>query len=116
VRDVDVLFGDPALRIEWIKAMHPVERLLASIAERILDEGIIYDCPWDDFRFNYLRGKDDWTASRELVARVRPLGIKVEFERRRECDVEVFYVLLKARRRIEKKGPGKLGSATGPSS
>jgi hypothetical protein len=39
-----------------------VNRTLASIAEGIIDEGIIYDCPWDDFRFNYFRGKDSDTA------------------------------------------------------
>jgi hypothetical protein len=39
--------------------------LAPIIAERILDEGIIYDCPWDDFRFNYFRGNSE-TAAREL--------------------------------------------------
>jgi hypothetical protein len=45
-----------------------VNRLLTSIPEGILDEGIVYDCPWDDFRFNYFRWKGDETAARELVA------------------------------------------------
>jgi hypothetical protein len=56
-----------------------VNRLLTLIAEGILDEGIVYDCPWDDFRFNYYRGKDSETAARELVAWTQPQGIKVEF-------------------------------------
>jgi hypothetical protein len=70
---------------------------LHPIAEGILDEGIIYDCPWDDFRFNYFRGKDSDTAARELVAWAQPKGIKVEFDVRRESGVDVIYVLLKAR-------------------
>jgi hypothetical protein len=41
-----------------------------------------------------LRGQDDWTASRELVSRARPQGIKVEFEPHREWDVDVIYVLV----------------------
>jgi hypothetical protein len=49
-----------------------------------LDEGIICDCPWDDFRFMYFRKKDSETAARELVAWARPQGIKVEFQLRRE--------------------------------
>ena len=75
-------------RINW---------LLASIAEGILDEGIIYDCPWDDFRFNYFRGKDNDTAARELGAWADSLGIKVEFGVRREGGFEVIYVFLAAR-------------------
>jgi hypothetical protein len=63
-----------------------VKRRLASIAEGILDEGIIYDCPWDDFRFNFFRGKDSHTAARELGAWVDSRGIKVEFDMRREGD------------------------------
>lgn len=74
-----------------------VRRRLASIAEGILDEGIIYDCPWDDFRFMYFRKKDSETAVRELVAWARPQGIKVEFELRQESDLEVIYVLMMAR-------------------
>jgi hypothetical protein len=91
--------------LERLRVMRPAEepyadrvtRLLASIAEGILDEGIIYDCPWDDFRFMYFRGKDNETAARELVAWARPQGIKVEFELRRAYSVDVIYVLLKAR-------------------
>ena len=45
-----------------------VNRLLASIAEGIVDEGIVYDCPRDDFRFMYFRGKDSEAAARKLVA------------------------------------------------
>jgi hypothetical protein len=41
-----------------------VKRVLASIAGVILEERIVYDCPWDDFRFNYFRGKDDEKAAR----------------------------------------------------
>jgi hypothetical protein len=57
VRDMDVLFV-----ILWAhnlvdKAVAPIEepysdrvnRRLAAIAEGILDEGITYDCLWDDF-------------------------------------------------------------------
>jgi hypothetical protein len=51
-----------------------VNRLLTSIAEGVLDEGIIYDCPWDDFRFMYFRGKHDETAARELGAWAKPQG------------------------------------------
>jgi hypothetical protein len=61
-----------------------------------LDEGIIYDCPWDDFRFMCFRGKDDEIAARELGAWADSLGIDVEFERRREFSLDVIYVLLKA--------------------
>ena len=61
-----------------------------------MDEGIIYDCPWDDFRFMYFRGKDDETAARELGAWADSLGIDVEFEQRREFSLDVIYVLLKA--------------------
>jgi hypothetical protein len=74
-----------------------VSRVLASIAEGILDEGIIYDCPWDDFRFMYFRKKDSDTAARELVAWARPQGIKVEFDVRREGRLDVIYVFLAAR-------------------
>ena len=42
--------------------------IVASLAGWILEEREPYECPWDDFRFNYFRGKDDWTAARELVA------------------------------------------------
>ena len=48
--------------------------------------------PWDDFRFNYYRGKDSYTAARELGTWARPQGIKVEFELRREGGVDVIYV------------------------
>jgi hypothetical protein len=64
---------------------------------RALEEGITYDCPWDDFRFMYFKGKDSDTAARELVAWAQPRGIKVEFELRREFSLDVIYVLLKAR-------------------
>ncbi|HEU4922196.1 MAG TPA: hypothetical protein VFT23_03890 [Burkholderiales bacterium] len=66
-----------------------VNRLFASIAEGILDEGII--C------FNYFRGKDSDTAARELGAWARSQSIKVEFELRREGGVDVIYVFLTAR-------------------
>ena len=51
----------------------------------------------DDFRFMYFRGKDDETAARELGAWARRQGIKLEFELRRESDLEVIYVLMMAR-------------------
>jgi hypothetical protein len=71
-------------------------KLLGSIAEGILDEGIIYDCPWDDFRFNYFRGKDSDIAARALGAWADSLGIKVEFDVRREGRLDVIYVFLAA--------------------
>ena len=74
-----------------------VNQQLASIAGWVLEERIPYDCPWDDFRFMYFRGKDNETAARELGAWADSLGIDVEFERRREFSLDVFYVLLKAR-------------------
>ena len=58
---------------------------------------ITYDCPWDDFRFNYFRGKDNDTAARELGALAQQQGIKLEFELRRESNLEVIYVLMMAR-------------------
>jgi hypothetical protein len=87
------------------KAMHPAEepytdrvnRQLASIAGWVLEEQIPYDCPWDDFRFMYFRGKDNETAARELGAWADSLGIDVEFEQRREHRLDVIYVVLKAR-------------------
>jgi hypothetical protein len=74
-----------------------VSRGLASIAEGIIDEGIIYDCPWDDFRANYFRGQDSDAAARELVAWAQLQGIKVEFDLRRERGLDVIYVFLAAR-------------------
>jgi hypothetical protein len=53
--------------------------------------------PWDDFRFNYFRGKDSETAAHELVAWAPPQGIKVEFAVRREDRLDVIYVFLAAR-------------------
>jgi hypothetical protein len=61
------------------------------------EPGITYNCPWDDFRFMYFRAKDTEAAARELVVWARPQGIKVDFELRREWDLEVIYVLLAAR-------------------
>ena len=54
-------------------------------------------CPWDDFRFNYFRGKDSDTAARELVAWARPQRIKVEFDLRHEHGLDIIYVFLAAR-------------------
>jgi hypothetical protein len=54
-----------AFRVVYFPGMDDLNRLLASIAEGILDEGIIYDCPWDDFRFVYFRKKNSETAARE---------------------------------------------------
>jgi hypothetical protein len=70
-------------------------KLLGSIAEGILDEGIIYDCPWDDFRFNYFRGKDSDTGG-SRVGRMGRLAGKVEFDVRREGRLDVIYVFLAA--------------------
>jgi hypothetical protein len=78
-------------------ARETVNRTLASIAEGIIDKRFIYDCPWDDFRFNYFRGQDSDTAARELIAWTQPQGIKVEFDLRRERGLDVIYVLLAAR-------------------
>lgn len=58
---------------------------------------LMYDCPWDDFRFNYFRGKNSETAARELVAWAQPQGIKVEFDVRHEGRLDVIYVFLAAR-------------------
>ena len=85
--------------LERLRVMRPAEepyadevnRLPASIAEGIVDEGIVYDCPWDDFRFMYFRGKDSEAAARQLGAWAQLQGIKVEFDVRREGGVEVIY-------------------------
>jgi hypothetical protein len=73
-----------------------VKRQLASVAGWALEERIPYDCPWDDFRFNCFRGKDDWTVARELGVWADSQGIEVDFEERLDGDVEVIYVVLMA--------------------
>ena len=46
---------------DWLHSLPPSESTAASSL-------LIYDCPWDDFRFNHFRGKDGETAASELVA------------------------------------------------
>jgi hypothetical protein len=73
-----------------------IDERLAALATYIR-AGNLYECAWPLLQYGHFKGMDNGAATLALAAWARKQNFNIMFELRRVRNLDVLYVLLKAR-------------------